>query len=232
VGRRATDYPPFSIDGPNLLSDPSVSPLMRALGLGDMELAKSLIAAGANVNAADRQGNTALIIAANRVELGALRQLLVSGASVGAKNHDGLTALFCTDSLDIASELVEHGADVNATSRFNITPLMGVVAYDPSIVRLLIANGANVNARDVEGGTALMQAALLGRAYNVKILVEAGPDVNARDNKGGTALSRVQWRIDTWSPEDPELEVVTENKKQLGDFRAISKLLKRAGAIQ
>jgi uncharacterized protein len=205
---------------------------MRALGLGDMELAKSLIAAGANVNAADRQGNTALIIAANRVELGALRQLLVSGASVGTKNHDGLTALFCTDSLDIASELVEHGADVNATSRFNITPLMGVVAYDPSIVRLLIANGANVNARDVEGGTALMQAALLGRAYNVKILVEAGPDVNARDNKGGTALSRVQWRIDTWSPEDPELEVVTENKKQLGDFRAISKLLKRAGAIQ
>src|SRR5216684_6680224 len=61
--------PPVSIDGPHLLSDPSFSPLMRALHLGDMELAKSLMAAGANVNAADRHGNTALIIAANRVEL-------------------------------------------------------------------------------------------------------------------------------------------------------------------
>src|SRR5260370_33014393 len=100
---------------------------------------------------------------------------------------------------------------------------MGAVAYNPPIVRLLIANGAKVNARDVEGGTALMQAALLGRADNVKILVEAGADVNARDNKGGTALSRVQWRIDTWDAEDPESEAVTGNKQELGDFRTISK---------
>jgi len=205
---------------------------MRALELGDMASAKSLIAAGANVNAADRQGNTALMIAANRVELGALRQLLVSGAAVDARNEDALTALFCTDSPEIARELIEHGADVNATSRFNITPLIEAASYNPPIVRFLIANGANVNARDVDGGTALMRAALLGRADNVKILIEAGADVNARDNKGGTALSRVQWRIDTWSPEDPELEVVTENKKQLRAFRAISKLLKGVGATK
>jgi hypothetical protein len=222
--------PSFSIDRDELLTDPTVPPLMRALDLGDMVLAKSLIAGGANVNAASRSGNTALMIAANRVELGALRQLLVSGAAVDARNADGLTALFYTDSPDIARELIEHGADVNATSRFNITPLMGVVSYDPPIVRLLIANRANVNARDVNGVTALMWAALRGRADNVKILVEAGADVNARDNKGGTAMSRVQWRIDTWSPEERELEVVTENKKQLRDFRVISKLLKRVGA--
>jgi hypothetical protein len=226
VGRSIN--PPFSIDRDELLTDPTVTPLMRALDKGDMVLAKSLITAGANVNAADRSGNTALMIASNRVELGALRQVLVSGAAVDARNADGLTALFCTDSPDIARELIAHGADVNAISRFNIMPLMGAVSYDPPIVRLLISNGANANARDVNGVTALMWAALRGRADNVKILVEAGADVNAKDNKGGTALSRVQWRIETWRPEEPELEVVTENKKQLRAFRAIANLLRRA----
>jgi hypothetical protein len=224
--------PRFNIDGDELLTDPTVPPLMRALHLGDMELAKSLIAAGAYVNAADRHGNTALMIAANRVELGAVRQLLRSGAAANGRNADGVTALFCTDSPDIAKELIEHGADVNATSRFNITPLMGAASYNPPVVRFLIANGANVNARDVNGGTTLMRAALLGRADNVKILIEAGADVNARDNKGGTALSRVQWQVNEWRPEGPELEAVTENKKQLRDFRAIAKYLKRVGATK
>src|SRR5579872_5475897 len=46
--------PPFSIDRDELLTNPTVPPLMRALDLGDMVLAKSLIAGGANVNATDR----------------------------------------------------------------------------------------------------------------------------------------------------------------------------------
>jgi len=228
VGR---PYDPRSnIDGDELLTDPTVPPLMRALHLGDMGLAKSLIAAGANVNGPDRHGNTALMIAANRAELGALRQLLRSGAAVDAKNEDALTALFFTDSRDIAKELIEHGADVNATSRFNITPLMVAVSYDPPIVRLLIANGANVNAKDVNGVTALMLAALHGRANNVKILIEAGAHVNTKDNKGGTALSRVQWQVNEWRPGDSESEPMTQNKKQLKDFRVIAEYLKRARA--
>ena len=46
----------------------------------------------------------------------------------------------------------------------------------------------DVNARDENGRTALMLAAVNGNEDCVKILIAAGADVNAKDNTGKTAL--------------------------------------------
>ena len=55
-------------------------------------------------------------------------------------------------------------------------------------IQELLANGANVGARDTIGRTALMLAAIEGRVEAVKVLLEKGSDVSAANKFGGTAL--------------------------------------------
>jgi hypothetical protein len=58
----------------------------------------------------------------------------------------------------------------------------------------LIQKGADVNAKDKEGWTALMMATLHGKIEIVKLLIDMGVDVNANDNYGQTALiEAVKW---------------------------------------
>ena len=58
-------------------------------------------------------------------------------------------------------------------------------------VKQLIVQGADVNAKDVSGKTALLWAAWYGHTEVVKLLIQAGADVNAKDDEGRTALDYV-----------------------------------------
>lgn len=71
------------------------------------------------------------------------------------------------------------------------TPLMDkVVAGDATAVSALIAKGADVNARNSYGWTALSHAARAGNTELVKLLLAHGADANARDQSGWTPLMR------------------------------------------
>lgn len=59
---------------------------------------------------------------------------------------------------------------------------------DIEIVKLLLENGADVNARDISGITVLMHVSRYGYTEIAKMLIEKGADVNAKDNEGRTAL--------------------------------------------
>ena len=59
---------------------------------------------------------------------------------------------------------------------------------DTDAVKALIANGADVNTKDKDGVTALMEAVFKGHLSIVKILVDAGADVNAKSRRDMTAL--------------------------------------------
>jgi ankyrin repeat protein len=59
---------------------------------------------------------------------------------------------------------------------------------DTARVKVLLNHGANVNATDLEGRTALMFAAINLHLDIVEMLLERGADVNARANDGATAL--------------------------------------------
>ena len=61
---------------------------------------------------------------------------------------------------------------------------------DGSIVRAAITRGADVNSRDTDGNTLLMQAALYGKARDIEFLLAHGADVNAANQAGHTALMR------------------------------------------
>ena len=58
--------------------------------------------------------------------------------------------------------------------------------------KALIHKGADVNASNISGKTALHMASIDGSSDIVQLLIDAGVDVNASDNDGGTAL---KWAV-------------------------------------
>lgn len=59
-------------------------------------------------------------------------------------------------------------------------------------VRALLEKGADVNAKDSDGATALILAAYYGYADVVKVLIEKGADLNVKDRAGQTALDKAE----------------------------------------
>ena len=72
---------------------------------------------------------------------------------------------------------------------------MGAASADQeAIARILIAGGADVNARDSEGETALLYASGAGSASVIRLLLSAKAEVNIQDRKGETALMEAAWK--------------------------------------
>lgn len=65
-----------------------------------------------------------------------------------------------------------------------------VKSADIDLVGKILAAGGNVNARDSDGATLLMQAAHLGNLNVVNVLIAAGAEVNVSDAHGWTALMK------------------------------------------
>jgi len=160
--------------------------LMLACGYDFADMAKFLVEHGANVNLQDKQGQTALMIAAYRsVEL--FNLLLSKGADIKVKDQEGKTAfthawvgvLSEEVPLDVVETLLKKGADVNeAPDRGRAegyTCLMMAARNDrPELVSFLITKGADVNARAKDGKTALALAQEEGHSEGVKLLKAAG----------------------------------------------------------
>ncbi len=94
-------------------------------------------------------------------------------------------------SKDIRKALSE-GADVNARCGIvNGTALMEAAGSnpDPEVVKVLLANGADIHARDNLGGTALMEATGSNSAPEVvKVLLKGGAEIHAKDKDGMMAF--------------------------------------------
>jgi ankyrin repeat protein len=123
-------------------------------------------------------------------DLPLLRGLLKT-ADVSTKDQRGTTPLMYAaayGSLDAMKALLSAGADVKAKNAFDATALLWS-ANDLAKVRLLVAKGADVNARSKQGRTPLIVAASYdGGSEVVKFLLEKGADISARDGAGSTAL--------------------------------------------
>jgi ankyrin repeat protein len=118
----------------------------------DLEMARLLLKAGANVKATTRLGDyTPLFLA--------------------AKNGNA-------EMIDL---LLKAGSDVNGATHAGTTPLMLAAASGkPEAVKTLLDRGASVNAKDtINGETALMFAAAMNAAPAIKLLAERGAELNA-----------------------------------------------------
>ncbi len=82
--------------------------------------------------------------------------------------------------------LIDGGADLEACDPYGVTPLM--ITSVPDIKKMLCEAGAQVDARDIDGMTALQRAAKNDDPKSIQVLLDAGADVNAQTNYGMTAL--------------------------------------------
>ena len=106
------------------------------------------------------------------------------------KDDDGCTPLHTAarwKHAHVAAVLLEGGADPNAADHHKLTPLFE--GRSAGVAKLLIDEGAKVDARDAADQTPLHWAAARGDAEVVMALLDAGADVNGKDRFGRTALA-------------------------------------------
>jgi ankyrin repeat protein len=187
-------------DTPIQYGPKGITPLMKAAWEGRADVAKYLIAQGANVNALSTDGeDTPLAQAATRGYDDVVEILLKAGANAKAKNKNGYAALgaaLFNGHLDVADQLLAAGADVNGADNYGITPLMTASSIcNPDLLRYLAEKGAvvdKISQLEYGGSTALTTAAGTGQVECVKALLELGADPRLKMKDGGTALSHAQ----------------------------------------
>ncbi|PYR71725.1 MAG: hypothetical protein DMG20_01940 [Acidobacteria bacterium] len=161
-------------------------PLIDAAKNVDREAVRSLLKQGANVNATQADGTTALHWASYRDDLESADLLIRSGANVNARNDLGATPLWAAcqnGSESMVGRLLTAGANPNAALLLGETPVMVAGrSGSPAVVELLAAKGANVNARAARGQTALMWAVAQKHPEVVKVLIANGADIHARSD--------------------------------------------------
>ncbi len=153
------------------------SQLIEAGKKGETRNIKGLLGAGAEVDAKDEKGVTALMHASAEGHTQSVEALLDAGADVDAKADDGLTALMVVarGKTEIARALLDAGADVNAKAQHGVTSLMVAVATgNTQIVRALLDAGADADAMADSGVTALLLAESNGYIEIAELLKSAG----------------------------------------------------------
>jgi ankyrin repeat protein len=159
--------------------------LVEAVRTADKAAVRTLLKQGADVNAPQGDGTTALHWVAYREDQETGRLLIRAGADLNAANDLGVTPLWvaCANgSTGIVEMLLKAGADPNASPSTGETPLMVASrAGNVEAVKSLLAHGADINAQEISHGqTALMWAVAQRHSEIVQVLIEAGADLHAR----------------------------------------------------
>ena len=181
---------------PNIRKDDCTATcLMYAV---DTDCSKEVLQAitdhGADVNATSKETSTALMIACEKSYTDAINVLLEAGADPNiALDDSSVTCFMCAVlkdcSKDVLQAMIDHGADVNATSTAGTALMIACTKRYTDAIYLLLKAGANPNIADDSGVTCLMRA--VGEDCSNEVLqaiIDHGAEVNSTSKENGTAL--------------------------------------------
>lgn len=179
------------------------SPLHRAAADNDTATLSALLAAGADLEARDSEGRTALLVATRANAIEAARLLIDAGADVNAKDtiHDTPYLYAGAEGrLEILRLTLAAGANLKDTNRYGGTALIPACHHGhPETVRELLQTAIEIDHVNRLGWTALLETVLLsdgGPLHQdiLKQLLTAGANPNIPDNDGVTALEHARQR--------------------------------------
>ena len=143
------------------------TPLINSLYSSEegAEIRKLLLKYGADVNQADRAGQTPLMAAIEQKDTAMMEALLRRGARVNAHDQEGQTALMRAaegnNRLPLVKLLLKHGAAIDAADRKGRTALMNIASHrysyegDTETAEFLLRRGASLTKKDKLGLSAL-----------------------------------------------------------------------------
>ena len=167
------------------------------------EIISYFLAKGADVNKANKDGNTPFMIAAGARENGALELLLPAAKDINLKNLKGESALTMavkSGTPDNVALLLNKGADVNVADKDgNNLGVYLIQSYRPESkgqdpfeakIKLLQDKGLNLAAAQKEGNTLYHLAVVKSDFTLLKKLAPLNIDVNAKNKDSMTALHK------------------------------------------
>jgi len=182
---------------PNGKNDAGWRPLHAAAANGHLEVCKALVNDfKAEVNVQTNNGVTSLFQAVAGGKRSIAVFLISKHADVDLGSEGGwkpIHAACCNEFPKLTQLLVEKGADLSpvCVELKKYTPLHILIATEEppmELIKLLVDNGAKVNAKNETGGTPLHLAAFWGHFPVVKYLVKEGAKFDVQNNKGKTAM--------------------------------------------
>jgi ankyrin repeat protein len=145
---------------------------------GSAQAAQALIVAKANVDIANRYGDTPMMLAALKGHLDIVRMLQAAGAKLDGTGWTPLIYAATGGHDDIVKFLILHGANIDAQSPNGTTALMMAIHENhPETAMLLVASGADVTRKNQDGATALDWAR---RAHDEDLVRELRRAANAK----------------------------------------------------
>ncbi len=167
--------------------------LWYASALGDLQVARELISMGNPLNQSSHTGISPLMAAVMESHWDVAGELIRRGANIDARDREGRTALLMSvnrGSVHAVDMLVQLGADIHLVTfdREKSALHIAAEAGHQDIAKILLQNGARLDAPDVNGVTALMHAAADGHTAVAQYLLGRGAKINLTDNGGWTAL--------------------------------------------
>lgn len=165
-----------------------LSPLHAAASVGDGPAIEDLAKAGANVNAMNWHKETPLHFAAAYDCTNAVRELLKAHSDPNLVSDVGDTPLCQAKSPAVVDLLLKAKADPNIGDNYSNTPLSSAVARKDgsTVVRLLVAAGADVNKRLDHSRTAIFDTIPEDDVVLFRYLLENGADLAVKDDQGQT----------------------------------------------
>lgn len=168
------------------------TPLTFAAQYRNSRIVRTLLNAGANVNAQNADNEGALFWAIKRNNFGLARLILDMGSDPDQTIREGLTPLLLAilkNDHDLVTLLVDKGADLEKPDQVGQNPLAwAVIMNNLTITRTLLDYGACVRHADRQRRSPLVWAIMKGDPEMVQLLLTRGANAQEVHNDGRSPL--------------------------------------------